>query len=98
ALSPHAARSDVVAVVAGVDDARRLGEAGALQRPHHPADLAIDPRAQTVVASGRQASPLLVQRIIHRMHAVAGLQPGMPGVPILWVKTWRWHFCGGIEV
>ena len=84
ALSPHAARADVVAVVAGVDDARRLGEAGALQRLDDPAYLAIDPRAQAVVASGRQAAPLLVERIVDRVHAVAGLQPGMAGMPILW--------------
>ena len=67
-------------------------------RVEHAADLAIDPGAQSVVASGRQASSLIVERIVDRVHAMAGLEPGMARMPVLGMQTRRRHLVDGVEV
>ena len=74
-LAPQPARAEVVAVVAGVDDARVAGEAVVLERLHQPADVVVDEADEAEVGGDRLAHlGRIVEALVVDLAGAHGLQ------------------------
>ena len=76
-LAPEPARAEVLAMVAGVDDARRAGEPGRLQRGQHATDIVVEEGAEPVVGGDGHPARLVVEEAVIGLGLGIGLDPGM---------------------
>ena len=98
-FAPQSARAEVVAVIAGVDDARVAGEAVVLERLQEPADIVVDEADETEIGGNRFAHfGRIIESLVVDLAGSHGLDIRV-GRPLgLGVQPWPWHLVLGIKV